>query len=206
MGFSKHEYWSGLPFPSPVDHVLSELSTMTCPSWVALHGMAHGFFGLDKAVVHIMSLVNFLWLWFSSFGPQMDKCKKLMEASWWERLRRKLGLVLMSVATLSKSLIQISVDGWAVFLPCHLTWGQTMVEVMRKTVTSFKRSQACTATLSVWDSAAGHFQLTSLPEIPGHSWSSPGQSLLRVTAPFSWVLVRRRFCLCPPRDCFPSPV
>ena len=26
-----------LPFPSPVYHVLSELSTMTWPSWVALH-------------------------------------------------------------------------------------------------------------------------------------------------------------------------
>ena len=26
----------GLPFPSPVDHVLSELSTMNHPSWVAL--------------------------------------------------------------------------------------------------------------------------------------------------------------------------
>ena len=29
-----------LPFPSPVDHVLSELSTKTHLSWVALHGMA----------------------------------------------------------------------------------------------------------------------------------------------------------------------
>ena len=29
MGFSRQEYWSGLPFLSPVDHVLSELSTMT---------------------------------------------------------------------------------------------------------------------------------------------------------------------------------
>ena len=28
MGFSRQEYWRGLPFPSPVDHVLSELSTM----------------------------------------------------------------------------------------------------------------------------------------------------------------------------------
>ena len=43
MGFSIQEYWSGLPFPSPVDHVLSALSTMTCPSWVALHGMARSF-------------------------------------------------------------------------------------------------------------------------------------------------------------------
>ena len=43
MGSSRQEYWSGLPFPSPVDHILSELSTMTYPSWVALHGMAHSF-------------------------------------------------------------------------------------------------------------------------------------------------------------------
>ena len=35
MGFSRQQYWSGLPFPSPVDHVLSELSTMTHLSWVA---------------------------------------------------------------------------------------------------------------------------------------------------------------------------
>ena len=27
-----------------------------------------------------------------------------------------------------------------------------------------------------------------------------------VTAPFSWILVHTKFCLCPPRDCFPSPV
>ena len=52
------------PFPSPVDHVLSELSTMTPPSWVALQGMAHSFIELDKTVVHVISLVSFLWLWF----------------------------------------------------------------------------------------------------------------------------------------------
>ena len=40
MGFSRQEYWSGLPFPSPVDHILSDLSTMTRLSWVAPHGMA----------------------------------------------------------------------------------------------------------------------------------------------------------------------
>ena len=27
VGFSWQEYWSGLPFPSPVEHILSELST-----------------------------------------------------------------------------------------------------------------------------------------------------------------------------------
>ena len=26
-------YWGGLPFPPPVDHILSELSTVTHPSW-----------------------------------------------------------------------------------------------------------------------------------------------------------------------------
>ena len=60
MGFSRQEYWSGLPFPSPVDHILSELSSMTHLSWVALHDMAHSFIELDKAVVHVISLISFL--------------------------------------------------------------------------------------------------------------------------------------------------
>ena len=47
-------------FPSLVDHILSELSTMTHPSWVALHGMAHSFTELDKVVVHVIRLVGFL--------------------------------------------------------------------------------------------------------------------------------------------------
>ena len=42
MGFSRQEYWSGLPFPSPVDHILSDLSTLTC----------------------LIRLTSFLWLWF----------------------------------------------------------------------------------------------------------------------------------------------
>ena len=36
MGFSRQEWWSGLPFPSPGDHVLSEFSTKTHPFWVAM--------------------------------------------------------------------------------------------------------------------------------------------------------------------------
>ena len=35
--FSRQVYWGSLPFPPPVDHILSELSAMTHPSWVALH-------------------------------------------------------------------------------------------------------------------------------------------------------------------------
>ena len=71
VGFSRQEYWSGLPFPSPVDHILSELSTKTCPSWVALHGMTHSFIELEKAVVLVIRLVSFLWLWFQSVCPLM---------------------------------------------------------------------------------------------------------------------------------------
>ena len=46
--------------------------------------------------------------------------------------------------------------GGAVFPPCYLTWGQTMVEVMKIMATSFKRYHACTAALSAPDPAAGH--------------------------------------------------
>ena len=71
LGFSRQEYWSGLPFPSPVEHVLSELSTMTRLSWVALHGMVHSFIELDKAVVHVIRLASCLWLWFQSICTLM---------------------------------------------------------------------------------------------------------------------------------------
>ena len=39
-GFSRQEYWNGLPFPSPVVHILSDLSTTTWTFWVATHRMA----------------------------------------------------------------------------------------------------------------------------------------------------------------------
>ena len=50
MGFSRQECWSSLPFPSPVDHILSDLSTMTHVSWVAPWAWL-SFIELDKAVV-----------------------------------------------------------------------------------------------------------------------------------------------------------
>ena len=55
-----------LLFPSPVDHVLSELSSMICPSCMALCGMAHSVIELDNSVVHLASSISCLWLWFSS--------------------------------------------------------------------------------------------------------------------------------------------
>ena len=41
----------------PVNHLLSELSTMIHPSWVALYGMVHCYNELHKAVIHVIILV-----------------------------------------------------------------------------------------------------------------------------------------------------
>ena len=46
MEFSRQEYWSGLPLPSPVDHILSELSIMTHLSWVAVQAWLIVFVGI----------------------------------------------------------------------------------------------------------------------------------------------------------------
>ena len=79
---------------------------------------------------------------------------------------------------LSKSLIQFSVDGWSCIPSVLFTWGQNMVEVMKIMATSFKRSHACTATLSAPSPAAGHHRPTPPQETPGHSQASLGQSLV----------------------------
>ena len=85
------------------------------------------------------------------------------------------------------------------------TWGQSVVEVMKTMVTSFKRSHAWTATLSGPNPASGHHRPTPhwrQLDTHGHVWVS----LSWGHCSFSWVLVCRRFCLCPPRICFPSAV
>ena len=65
--------------------------------------------------------------------------------------------------------------GGALFPPCHLTWGQTVVEVMEKMGTSFRRSHARTAALCAPDPAAGHCQPTpwlKTPDTHGQVWVS----------------------------------
>ena len=70
MEFSRQEYWSGLPFPSPgdlpnrgIEPGSPCLQADTLPSEPpgkpgAMHG--HCFIELDKAVVHVISLISFL--------------------------------------------------------------------------------------------------------------------------------------------------
>ena len=54
--------WFAIPFSS--DRILSELSTKTCPSWVAYPDWL-SFIELDKAVVHVIRLVSFCDCGFS---------------------------------------------------------------------------------------------------------------------------------------------
>ena len=58
MEFFRQEYWSSLPFPSPVDHVLSEHFIRTHLSWVALQGMAYGFIELHKPIGHQKAVIH----------------------------------------------------------------------------------------------------------------------------------------------------
>ena len=103
---------------------------------------------------------------------------------------------------LSNSLIQFSVDGWSYVPSLLFIWGQTMVEVMKMMVTSFKGSHVCTATLSAPNPAAGHHRPTPLLETPGRSRASLGQSLVGSLLLYSgsWCT---RFCLCHPRVYLP---
>ena len=76
---------------------------------------------------------------------------------------------------LSKSLIQISVDGWGCIPHLLFDLRPTMVEVMRIMATSFQRSQALTAALSAPSPAAGHYQPTPpqrLLDTHGQVWVS----------------------------------
>ena len=114
-----------------------------------------------------------------------------------------LGLVLMDGGMLSNSLIQFSADGQGcvptLFSDLRQNSGGGNEKIV---VTYFKRSHACTTTLNAPDPAAGNFRPTPPPD----SWTITGTSgsvSCGVTAPFSWVLVYTKFCLCPPRVCFP---
>ena len=52
MGFSRQEYYSGLPFPSPADHILSDLSTMTYDYTVEVRNRFKGLDLIEVARIH----------------------------------------------------------------------------------------------------------------------------------------------------------
>ena len=120
MGFSRQEYWSGLPFPSPVDHILSDLSTVICPSWVAPRAWL-SFIELDKAVV----LVWLDWLVFCDYGFSVSAlwCPLTIPAV-------LLGFLLPWTWSISSQLLQQSAAtapylGWGVSPQGCLSWPWT---------------------------------------------------------------------------------
>ena len=86
-----------------------------------------------------------------------------------------------------------------------------MVEVMKIMVTSFKRSQAYTVTLSGPDPAAGHhlLQPTTEPHLHWRLLETPGKvwvSVLRGPCSFLLGPGAHKFLFMPSKSLFPSPV
>ena len=118
------------------------------------------------------------------------------------RLGGKLGLVLMGMAKLTKSLIQFSTDGRGCvpFLlfdlrPNYGGGNEDNGNLLQKVPCTHCRTQRprpCSRPPSTHASAGDSWILTS----------KSGSVSCRVTAPFSWVLVHTRFCLCS-RSLFP---
>ena len=104
-------------------------------------------------------------MWFSFCLPSIEKDKRLTEGSWWERLTEG------ETGSCSDG------QAGAMFPSCCLTWDQTMVEVMKIKVTSFRRSHAHAAALSSPIPAADHRPMPP-PENPGHLQVSLGHSLV----------------------------
>ena len=84
IGFSRQEYWSGFPFPSAVDHILSYLSTT---AWLS-------FIELDKTVVSMIRLASFLGLWFHCVCPLMPSCNTYRLT--WVSLTLDVGYLFMA--------------------------------------------------------------------------------------------------------------
>ena len=80
-----------------------------------------------------------------------------------------------------------------------------MVGIRKIMATLFKRSHACTATLSAPSPAAGHHRPTSPLKTPGHSQASLGQSLMGHCS-FLLGPGAHKVLFVPSKSLFPSPV
>ena len=88
-----------------------------------------------------------VWLVFCDYGfhsvwSLSHKDKRLIEASWWDRLTEGETGSCSDGWAYAPYLFNPNFCWWGlvVFPPCCLTWGQTVVEVIKTMVTSSKRS------------------------------------------------------------------
>ena len=142
---------------------------------------------------------------FQSVCPLIEKDKRLIEASWWERLTEgETGSCSDQGPMFSKSLIQFSVDGRGCvpsllfdLRPNYGGGNEDNGDLLQK----FPCTHCCTQYPHLWS------RLLLTHTSARDSWTLRGRSgsgFCGVTAPFSCVLVCTRFCLCPPRVCFPA--
>ena len=112
----------------------------------------------------------------------------------------------MGRAMLSTSLIQFSVDGWgcvpSVLFDLRPNSSGDNEDNWRPPSKGPKQSLLHSKPLTLqWATTDPHLRWRLL-DTHGQVWVS----LCGVPAPFSWVLMHTRFCLCPQRVHFPSPV
>ena len=108
----------------------------------------------------------------------------------------------MSRAILSKSLIQFSVEGWG-YVPSLLFDLRPNYGGDNEDNGDLLQKIPCMYCYTKCPKPCSRPPLTHAST--GDSWTLTGKSgsvSCGVTAPFSWVLVHTRFCLCPPRVCF----
>ena len=144
---------------------------------------------------------------------QMVKSSRTLWGSWVQKIfcvphfliirNRHNSASIIGGAMLNKSLIKFSVDGQGC-VPSLLFDLRPNYGGGNADNGDLLQKVPCTATLNAPNLAAGHCWPST-----GDSWTLTGKFgsvSCGVTAPFSWVLVHTRFCLCPPRVCFPSSV
>ena len=122
------------------------------------------------------------------------------------RLWGKLGFVLMGRAMLSKSLIQVSIDGWGC-VPSLLFDLRPNYGGGNEDSGNLLQKFPCTHCCTQWPRSCIRPMLTHTSA--RDSWTLTGKSgsvSCGVIAPSCWVLVCTKFCFCPPRVYFPSPV
>ena len=154
--------------------------TITHLSWGALHSMAHSFIELDKAVVHVIRLVSFLWLWFFTLSDlwwrRIRGLWKLPDGRDW--LKGKLGLVPIVGAMPNKSLIQFSAEGQGC-VPSLLFERRPNYGGGNKDNGNLLQHVPCTHGYTQCPHPeAGRCRPIPLPETPGHAQASLGQSLV----------------------------
>ena len=141
---------------------------------------------------------------FHSVFPLMDKDKRLMEASSWERLPEGESRSCSDLQGHAQQIFNPTFCRWAGLCSLPVVWPEIFGGVnednkdLLQKVPCMHCHIQCPQAYTTAD--------------PGLCWrllDTHGKSRsvsCGFTAPFSWVQVCTRFCLCPPRVCFPHPV